>query len=150
VPLYLSDTQRSLLRRQHGVDSTARKLSESLAQSPRWVLLVSNVKKSTSIIRSIFIATGTIMVSSEWWAWEGVSLSVSMLGPVALAVNSILLSFSSILFQIPQSMGIATAVRVGNLLGAGRPYEARLAAILALILSIITSVFNRSVVASQC
>jgi MATE family multidrug resistance protein len=90
------------------------------------------------------------MVSSEWWAWEGVSLSVSMLGPVALAVNSILLSFSSILFQIPQSMGIATAVRVGNLLGAGRPYEARLAAILALILSIITSVFNRSVVASHC
>ncbi|KAJ9107298.1 hypothetical protein QFC21_000748 [Naganishia friedmannii] len=85
---------------------------------------------------------GTIMVSSEWWAWEGISLSVSMLGPVALAVNSILLSFSSILFQIPQSMGIATAVRVGNLLGAGRPYEARLAAILALILSIITSVFN--------
>lgn len=83
------------------------------------------------------------MVSSEWWAWEGVSLSVSLLGPVALAVNSILLSFSSILFQIPQSMGIATAVRVGNLLGSGRPYEARLAAILALILSVITSGFNR-------
>lgn len=85
------------------------------------------------------------MVSSEWWAWEGVSLSVSVLGPVALAVNSILLSFSSILFQIPQSMGIATAVRVGNLLGAGRPYEARLAAVLALILSVITSGFNRCV-----
>lgn len=85
---------------------------------------------------------GTIMVSSEWWAWEGLSLSVSLLGPVALAVNSILLSFSSILFQVPQSMGIATAVRVGNLLGSGRAYEARLAAILALILSLGTSVFN--------
>lgn len=85
------------------------------------------------------------MVSSEWWAWEGLSLSVSLLGPVALAVNSILLSFSSILFQIPQSMGIATAVRVGNLLGSGRAYEARLAAILALILSLVTSVFNRYV-----
>lgn len=85
------------------------------------------------------------MVSSEWWAWEGLSLSVSLLGPVALAVNSILLSFSSILFQVPQSMGIATAVRVGNLLGSGRAYEARLAAILALILSLGTSVFNRYV-----
>lgn len=85
---------------------------------------------------------GTIMVCSEWFAWEAIALATSLLGPVALAAQSILLSTASILFQVPQAMGIATAVRVGNLLGAGRPFEARLAALLAIGMAILASLFN--------
>lgn len=85
---------------------------------------------------------GTIMVCSDWFAWEAIALATSLLGPTALAAQSILLSTSSVLYQVPQAMGIATAVRVGNLLGAGRPFEARLAAHLAIVLAICTSLLN--------
>lgn len=85
---------------------------------------------------------GTIQVSSEWWAWEACALAASLLGPVVLACQSILLSCGSLLFQVPASLGVATSVRVGNLLGAGRSYEAKWASRSALVLSIITSLFN--------
>ncbi|ODO05207.1 MATE family multidrug resistance protein [Cryptococcus wingfieldii CBS 7118] len=78
---------------------------------------------------------GTIMLSSEWWAWEACALAASILGPVTLAAQSVLLSTASTFFQVPASLGIASAVRVGNLLGAGRAWEAKWASRACLILS---------------
>jgi MATE family multidrug resistance protein len=68
---------------------------------------------------------------------------VASLGTVELAVNSVLLSFSSILFQFPLSGGSAAANRVGNLLGSNRPSEASLASKVAMALAVGISVLNR-------
>lgn len=76
---------------------------------------------------------------------EVCGLMVASLGTVELAVNSVLLSFSSILFQFPLSGGNAAANRIGNLLGANRPAEASLASKVALALAVFVSMFNRSV-----
>ena len=84
-------------------------------------------------------------VSSEWWAWEACALAASMLGPVSLAAQSCLLSTTSTFFQVPASLGIASAVRTGNLLGAGRGWEAKWASRTSLIMSIFFSACNRSV-----
>jgi hypothetical protein len=84
-------------------------------------------------------------VSSEWWAWEACALAASMLGPVSLAAQSCLLSTTSTFFQVPASLGIAASVRTGNLLGAGRGWEAKWASRTSLIMSIFFSACNRSV-----
>jgi len=87
----------------------------------------------------------TRKVSSEWWAWEACALAASMLGPVSLAAQSCLLSTTSTFFQVPASLGIASAVRTGNLLGAGRGWEAKWASRTSLIMSIFFSALNGSV-----
>lgn len=81
-------------------------------------------------------------VSSEWWAWEACALAASMLGPVSLAAQSCLLSTTSTFFQVPSSLGIASAVRCGNLLGAGRGWEAKWASRTSLFMSVFFSAIN--------
>ncbi|OCF45939.1 MATE family multidrug resistance protein [Kwoniella heveanensis CBS 569] len=87
---------------------------------------------------------GTIMLSSEWWAWEACALAASILGPVHLAAQSVLLSTASTFYQVPASLGIASAVRVGNLLGAGRGWEAKWASRACLLWSLIFAIINSS------
>ncbi|WWC62677.1 uncharacterized protein I303_105274 [Kwoniella dejecticola CBS 10117] len=88
---------------------------------------------------------GTIMLSSEWWAWEACALAASLLGPVHLAAQSVLLSTASTFYQVPAALGIAAAVRVGNLLGAGRGWEAKWASRASLLWSLIFAIINSSI-----
>ncbi|WVR06419.1 hypothetical protein IAU60_003450 [Kwoniella sp. DSM 27419] len=88
---------------------------------------------------------GTIMLSSEWWAWEACALAASILGPINLAAQSVLLSTASTFYQVPSSLGIASAVRVGNLLGAGRGWEAKWASRACLLWSVTFAVINSSI-----
>ncbi|TKY87440.1 hypothetical protein EX895_004118 [Sporisorium graminicola] len=69
---------------------------------------------------------GMVSLAAEWWAWEIVGLVTSQLGVVALAAQSVLLVSSSVTYQLPFGASVATAVRVGNLLGANRPDEAKI------------------------
>lgn len=55
--------------------------------------------------------SGVGQVASEWWAWELVALGASLLGPVALATQSVLLVSTSTTFQIPFALSVATSVR---------------------------------------
>ncbi|KIP09793.1 hypothetical protein PHLGIDRAFT_116113 [Phlebiopsis gigantea 11061_1 CR5-6] len=60
---------------------------------------------------------GVGQTASEWWSWELVGLAASMLGPIQLATQSVLLVSASTTFQAPFALGVATSVRIGNLLG---------------------------------
>ncbi|KAJ1961961.1 ethionine resistance protein [Dipsacomyces acuminosporus] len=61
-----------------------------------------------------------VMVCSDWAAWELMAISVSYLGSVTLAAQSIVINTCSMTFQIPAGLGIAITNRVGNLLGQAR------------------------------
>ncbi|KAF5361082.1 hypothetical protein D9756_004872 [Leucocoprinus leucothites] len=76
---------------------------------------------------------GVGQVASEWWAWELVALGASLLGPVALATQSVLLVSSSTTFQAPYALSVATSVRIGNLLGERKAKRAGAAAATSLI-----------------
>ncbi|KAF8755420.1 Multidrug oligosaccharidyl-lipid polysaccharide flippase [Rhizoctonia solani] len=58
-------------------------------------------------------------------------------GSRPLAAQSVLLTSSSTAFQTPYSLGMATTVRVGNLLGSGQAQMAKLAAETAIGMSLI-------------
>lgn len=57
-----------------------------------------------------------------------VALMVSPLGIVKVAGHQIALNFSSLMFVLPLSLGVATTIRVGFRLGQGSPEAARVAA----------------------
>ncbi|CAE6534146.1 unnamed protein product [Rhizoctonia solani] len=83
--------------------------------------------------------SGVGQIASEWWSWEFVALAASQLGPTSLAAQSVLLTSSATAFQTPYSLGIATTVRVGNLLGSGHAQMARLAAETAIGMSLVAA-----------
>ncbi|EPS96474.1 hypothetical protein FOMPIDRAFT_1018837 [Fomitopsis schrenkii] len=82
---------------------------------------------------------GVGQTASEWWSWELVGLAASMLGPVALATQSVLLVSGSTTYQAPFALSVATSVRVGNLLGEKKARRAGVAANAAILMSLAIS-----------
>ncbi|KAG1888238.1 MATE efflux family protein [Suillus subluteus] len=85
---------------------------------------------------------GVGQVASEWWSWELIGRT---LGPTALATQSVLLSTCSSTFQAPFSLGIATSVRIGNLLGERNARRAGVSANAAILLSAVIAGFFSAV-----
>ncbi|KAH0581705.1 hypothetical protein H2248_011391 [Termitomyces sp. 'cryptogamus'] len=107
-----------------------------------WYPLSRRMFTSLGVLLHLGLA-GVGQTASEWWAWELVAIAASLLGPVALATQSVLLSSASMTFQVPFALSVATSVRIGNLLGEGNAKRASIASntsiIMALILSVATS-----------
>ncbi|KIK59159.1 hypothetical protein GYMLUDRAFT_74691 [Collybiopsis luxurians FD-317 M1] len=88
---------------------------------------------------------GVGQTASEWWAWELVGLAASLLGPTALASQSVLLVSCSTSYQVPFALGVATSVRIGQLLGLARPRSAKLAAQAAILLGLALALVFSSI-----
>ncbi|KAF8630233.1 hypothetical protein AX15_003035 [Amanita polypyramis BW_CC] len=86
--------------------------------------------------------SGVGQIASEWWAWELVSLAASLLGPISLATQSVLLVSASTTYQAPFALGIATSVRIGNLLGERKARRAGAASNTALLLALMIAAFS--------
>ncbi|KAL0958292.1 hypothetical protein HGRIS_000439 [Hohenbuehelia grisea] len=86
---------------------------------------------------------GVGQTASEWWAWELVGLAASLLGPVTLATQSVLLVSASTTFQAPFSLGVAASVRIGNLLGERNARRAGIAANTSIFMALcLSSLFS--------
>lgn len=85
---------------------------------------------------------GIMMVCTEWWAFEVISLAASYLGTVALAAQSIVVQTSGLLYSVPFGISIAASNRVGNLMGMGDARSAKVAARASIALAIIFAMIN--------
>ncbi|KAG0212489.1 hypothetical protein BGX28_006256 [Mortierella sp. GBA30] len=85
---------------------------------------------------------GVMMVCTEWWAFEVVSLAASYLGTVALAAQSIVVQTSGLLYTVPFGISIAASNRVGNLIGMGDARSARISSRVSIALAIIFGMVN--------
>ncbi|KAJ7033193.1 MATE efflux family protein [Mycena alexandri] len=83
--------------------------------------------------------SGVGQTASEWWAWELVALAASLLGPVPLATQSILLSSASTTYQAPYALSVAASVRIGNLLGELNSARAKVAANTSILMALVLS-----------
>lgn len=68
-----------------------------------------------------------------------VALLVSPLGIVAVAGHQIAFNFSSLIFVLPLSLGVAATIRVGHSLGEQSPENAKVAAYTAIAVGITTA-----------
>lgn len=69
-----------------------------------------------------------VSVFAESSIFAVIALLIGGLGATVVAGHQIALNFSSLVFMIPYSLGMAVTVRVGQALGRGQPREARFAA----------------------
>ncbi|MEM6159473.1 MATE family efflux transporter [Erwinia sp. P6884] len=82
-----------------------------------------------------------------------VALLVSPMGIVQVAGHQIALNFSSLMFVLPLSLGVATTIRVGFRLGQGSPEAAKVAAwsaqgvgvTMAMITALLTVIFREQI-----
>ncbi|KAF7329955.1 RNA helicase [Mycena kentingensis (nom. inval.)] len=111
-----------------------------LAPRPRTAWTPLSAQSFTNLGMLIRLgAAGVGQIASEWWAWEFAALAASWLGPESLASQSILLSSATTTWQAFAALGLAAAVRVGNLLGERNPSRARVAANIALAMVLFVS-----------
>jgi len=66
-----------------------------------------------------------IQMSLEMWAFGGSNFIAGRLGAGAVAAHSLVMNLASITFMVPLGISQGTAVRVGNLIGAGRLEDAQ-------------------------
>ena len=85
---------------------------------------------------------GLVMVLAEYLAFEVLTLSASWMGMEQLAAQCVLLTVCCVIFQIPFAIGIAASTRVANLIGAALADAAKLAAKVALVVSVFVGLFN--------
>ncbi|KAG0091078.1 hypothetical protein BGZ93_008995 [Podila epicladia] len=85
---------------------------------------------------------GVLMVCTEWWAFEVMSLAASYLGTVALAAQSIVVQTSGLLYTIPFGISIAASNRVGNLIGMGDHRSAKVSSHVSILLAILFGMGN--------
>ncbi|QRV82038.1 MATE efflux family protein [Ceratobasidium sp. AG-Ba] len=92
--------------------------------------------------------TGVGQSAAQWWSWELISLAASQLGPTTLAAQSVLVMSSSTIYQIPYALGVASSVRIGNLLGAGNVLEVFVASRVASMLSLLGGILSATLLMS--
>ncbi|XP_010024720.1 protein DETOXIFICATION 55 [Eucalyptus grandis] len=85
-----------------------------------------------------------LAVCLEWWWYEFMTILAGYLPHprVALATAAIVIQTTSLLYSLPTALSASVSSRVGNELGAGRAYRARLATITALGLALVASLFG--------
>lgn len=69
-----------------------------------------------------------------------VALLIAPLGQLTVAAHQIIFTISSLTFAIPLSLGVATSIRVGYLLGKGKPSLAKQTALISLLISLVIAV----------
>ncbi|MBA0584950.1 protein DETOXIFICATION 51 [Gossypium raimondii] len=82
-------------------------------------------------------APSCVSVCLEWWWYEiMIVLCGLMVNPKPpVASMGILIQTTSFIYVFPSSLSFAVSTRVGNELGANRPYKARLSAVVAVFVS---------------
>ncbi|MFQ6671429.1 hypothetical protein Gotur_035970 [Gossypium turneri] len=85
-------------------------------------------------------APSCVSVCLEWWWYEIMIVLCGLLvNPKAtVASMGILIQTTSLIYVFPSSLSFAVSTRVGNELGANRPYKARLSAVVAVFVSTMT------------
>ncbi|MDK2126302.1 MATE family efflux transporter [Parachitinimonas caeni] len=84
---------------------------------------------------------------AEVTAFSLVALLIAKFGSVQIAAHQIALNFSSMVFMIPMSFGLACLVRVGQAVGEGDPYKARYSAWVGVGMSLAYAICSASFIA---
>lgn len=85
---------------------------------------------------------GLIMVETEFFAFEVMTLASSYFGETALAAQTILGSIISLAYQVPFALSIAAATRVANFIGAGAVDAAKLASKATLFTGVVAAAID--------
>ncbi|KAI9119221.1 hypothetical protein K1719_009896 [Acacia pycnantha] len=94
-------------------------------------------------------APSCVSVCLEWWWYEIMIILCGLLVDPRATVASmgILIQTTSLIYVFPSSLGFAVSTRVGNELGADRPYRAKLSAVVSVFIASVMG-FSATIFAS--
>ncbi|KAF9059683.1 mate-domain-containing protein [Rhodocollybia butyracea] len=125
---------------------TLQEINDVQETRSAWYPLSTRALHPISLGTLLTLGVGGVgQTASEWWAWELIGLGASLLGPTALAAQSVLLVSCSTTYQAPFALGVATSVRIGQLLGLGRPRLAKITAYASIVLGLVVSLIFSSI-----
>ncbi|TAQ89055.1 hypothetical protein B7494_g2628 [Chlorociboria aeruginascens] len=85
---------------------------------------------------------GILMVLSEWFAFDILTFTSTLISTQALAAQSVLISVAIAMYHIPSSVGIAASTRFGNLIGHGALTAARKACVVYYVVFVGIGIFD--------
>ncbi|KAH0558502.1 hypothetical protein GP486_004844 [Trichoglossum hirsutum] len=91
---------------------------------------------------------GLLMVEAEFLAFEILTLASSYISTTHLAAQSVLVTLTSMTFQIPFPISIAASTRIANLIGATLSEAAKISAKVALVAATIVGLLNMVLLSS--
>ncbi|XP_062867410.1 multidrug and toxin extrusion protein 1-like [Trichomycterus rosablanca] len=80
-----------------------------------------------------------LMLCVEWWTYEIGGFLAGLISEAELGAQSIIYEVATIAFMFPLGFGVAASVRVGNALGAGNTYQAKLSSKVSLLCGLLVS-----------
>jgi MATE family multidrug resistance protein len=107
------------------------------SEAPHWPEIRSMLKLGLPIGVTYF---------AEVSAFSAVGLLIARFGVIEVSSNQIALNFSSLVFMVPMSIGIALTTRVGQSLGEGDAERARFVSWVGVSLGVIFSVLSASLI----
>ena len=78
----------------------------------------------------------------ELGMFSGAALILGSLGEAVLSAHTIAINIASVLFMLPLSIGLASATRIGNLVGQQDFQQARYASHISILICMIGAIFN--------
>ena len=101
--------------------------------TPNYQLIIESLKLGLPIALTILF---------EVTLFATVAILLAPFGANVVASHQVALNFSALMFMIPLSIGIATSIRIGHLLGEQKPELAKIATQCAFLLGIGIAVFT--------
>ncbi|RYR68042.1 hypothetical protein Ahy_A03g014506 isoform A [Arachis hypogaea] len=116
---------------------TQASLAGTLLHLPFNYILVTRLRFGVAGPLLRLAAPSCLSVCLEWWWYEiMIVLCGLLMDPTAtVASMGVLIQTTSFIYVFPSSLGFAVSTRVGNELGANRPFRAKLSAVVSVFLS---------------
>ncbi|GKU90836.1 hypothetical protein SLEP1_g4781 [Rubroshorea leprosula] len=111
----------------------------------RWMAGIGKVCGSGGLGPLLRLAVPSCLgICLEWWWYEIVTVMAGYLPnpTLAVAATGILIQTTSMMYTVPMALAGCVSARVGNELGAGHPYKAKLAAMIALGCAFVIGFIN--------
>ena len=83
-----------------------------------------------------------VSIGIELAMFAGAALVLAPLGQQQVAINQIALNVASIAYMLPLALALSGTVRIGNLIGAGRPEKARYSVLVLLSAACVAAALN--------
>ena len=78
--------------------------------------------------------------------FSGAAIILGILGETVVASHSIAINIASLFFMVPLSIGLASATRVGNLIGEQNPRQAKVASYTTIYMCILGALINSLII----
>jgi MATE family multidrug resistance protein len=120
-------------------------VSKNYKKTEPFIRFTPPSKETTKEVFKLGLPIG-IGIFIELSMFSGAAIILSVLGEIVVASHSVAINIASLFFMLPLAIGLASATRVGNLIGEKNPIQARVASTSTIILCVSGALMNSLII----